>query len=103
MEITAICHGMTRSEIVDATRLAFQQRCTDGSWTISPEEAEEILGLGSVPTILLSMSNVGRFLKRERQERLMFYSEEECIQLLHKEIGKVGNKNASTKRATRRQ
>jgi len=80
--------NMTHSELIDATRLAFQQRCTDGSWTIAPEEAEVLLGLGSVPTILQSMSNVGCLLKRERENRLMFYSEEECIELLHKEIAK---------------
>lgn len=56
-------------------------------WCMTEPEAEELLSIcsGHVGTAMQSMKNIATFLRREREMKAMFYTEDETLELLRKE------------------
>src|SRR5260370_25355850 len=79
-------------ESIEALREAFKDRVTKGEFTITEQEASDLLN-APVNILLQSFSNLGKFLEREKANRLMFYEADEVVNdLLPKFIAKEQEK-----------
>jgi hypothetical protein len=53
-------------------------------WCLTEEEASELIDIceGHIGTAMEGVKNIGMFLRREREKRAMFYTQEETLDLL---------------------
>ncbi len=91
------CHSLTHEEILENLRLAFQSRVAEEEFTLTEAEAEHCLSLAPVSSLLQSFNSLGYWLKQEKAQRLMWYDQDEVVNvLLPKFIAKVGKRNDIT-------
>jgi len=75
----------------NSLRADWQDILTDGSWTITDEEASEILGLakGDLSTALDAMKSVSSNI-RKRNFKITDFMPDEILGLVHKELADLG-------------
>jgi hypothetical protein len=76
---------MTREQRIEALRFDFQDRVTAHClerWTLTHEEASELLQGNDVALLLPTFAKLGNELKRLREERMVYASQDDALDML---------------------
>jgi hypothetical protein len=84
--------GMTDKEIIEALRLAFQNRVSNGEWTISERETEDMLLAYPVHLLLEAFTSTGAYLRLEKRDNLIYYGQDETLDLLRHDVERIEQK-----------
>lgn len=90
-----IDRNMTQEERIDALRFDFQERVGKHSvtpWTITEEEARQMLAGNSIAVLLRAFASTGLALKTKRDAELVFLPEEEVLNLLRVHVARQRQK-----------